>query len=193
MDQIQTYTIKANFRAPALKPDPRGFSNWRQFMAGQKVKGFIPTNSNVPELKIIVTTDGFLVPERVIVEPLVLAVDKASKGTTLPDGTQAKKPVILPKELQDRLNAIKSTDIVKNIVNTSRTSINGLMAGATIGALISLITGKPFFVSVILGGLGGGLVGYGLSRHKDADVLNKPVHMMSDEEKSQLKTGPIEL
>jgi hypothetical protein len=167
MEGLTEYTLSRNFRSPAIKPGQSTFEAYRQYTKGQKVNGYMPETTNV-DVKFIVTSDGYAIPESAIDAP----VKKAEALDTNSISQTVKTPgsVTLPKELQEKLNAIKSTDIIGNIVKTSRSSVNGLMLGAVVGAIISLVWQKPFFASVILTAVAGGATGYVISKPKKITV-----------------------
>lgn len=147
-----TYTLSRNFRAPLLNGG-QSFSKFKQFNASDSVSGYI-TNEATTNQDVVATDDGYLIPVTAINMPR-MATAQAT------DAPQAQKtPADLPKELQDKLNAIKSTDIVGNIVKQSRTSVNGLMIGAGIGLLIAIFRRGNYIPSILLGALGGGYFGY---------------------------------
>jgi hypothetical protein len=165
MEGLTEYTLSRNFRSPAIKPGQSTFEAYRQYTKGQKVNAYMPETTNI-DVKFIVTSDGYAIPESAVDAP----VKKVE--TPAPTSDQLKTPgsVTLPKELQEKLNAIKSTDIIGNIVKTSRSSVNGLMLGAVAGAIISLVWQKPFFASVILTAVAGGATGYVISKPKKIKV-----------------------
>jgi hypothetical protein len=153
--QFEEYTLSRNFRAPRVDSDNRRpFSNFRQFTKGQKVKGYMPT-SNI-DIKFIVTQDNFAIPESAI-------ENIAPKETAAPAGTKPTDTANLT-ELQKKLAEIKSTNVLSSVITKSRQSANGLVAGAAIGAIISFVFKKPFFGSVVICGVAGGLLAYKVAK-----------------------------
>lgn len=166
MSDYLDYTLNQTFRAPAVIVDGKGFSKFKLFPIGSRVKAYVPKEVNV-NIPLVVSIDGFALPQRVLVEKI--------GEVSVPEGTVTveKVPANLPKEWQNRLNAIKSTDIVGNIVNNARSSVNGMLIGAGIGAFVSIVSKKPFFASILVGGLGGGTIGYLFSSHGNKEKYLK--------------------
>ncbi len=167
MENISTYTLSRTFSAPSLS-STTGFAVNKVFKAGDIVKGYATTEAS--GIKLIVTVDNFLIPQSAIDMPVEALPTKAGSATAQSAGNinqgAAKAPLKLPKELQDKLNALTSTDITKNIVGAARSSMNGLLFGAGLGLLFAVFKAKPFLPSILIGAVSGGLLGYGLNKVK---------------------------
>lgn len=97
------------------------------------------------------TKDGFLFPE----SALVIMDSGNSNSSTRSEDSFDEAEVIEPKKNTIPFN-FKSPDFFKK---KSKSSIHGAMAGAVVGLVYALYSGKNKFLFSAVGALGGGLLG----------------------------------
>lgn len=186
---VSEYTLKGNFRAPAVNLQPGDRMTYKSYAAGAKVKGYVLENDDpnvaLTDVPIIITTDNTAIPLNLITKirdveidgkvvdiPAPIPVETAQSpqsGTSVLDG--GKK---IPGRYQEELNKIKQKYVVANVVKKSGNSVNGMIVGAIAGLIFSAIFKKPGFISMMVGTVAGGVIGNTFTKDVNAnDIKNK--------------------
>jgi uncharacterized membrane protein YeaQ/YmgE (transglycosylase-associated protein family) len=179
---VSEYSLKENFRAPAINLAPGAKISYRSYKKGSILKGYVMENDDpnvaLTDVPIIITTDNTAIPLGLISKIRDVEIDgKAvdipaplqieTSGT--PQSDEQKK--IIPTRYQDELNKIKQKYVIANVVKKSRNSVNGMIFGAISGLILSAIFKKPAFISMLLGTVVGGVVGHKLTKNITADQI----------------------
>ncbi len=165
---ISEYTIKRNYPAPRINLKAGEPMAYKTLAAGSVIKGFLydnkdPNASIASDLKMIITEDKlYALPLNVTEFKQDVSIDGKAVAPRPSSITESKSKggYDLPEEIRERFNALKTTDIVGNIVQQSRSSANGLLIGAVGGLATALIFKKPVMFSMLSGAFIGGYIGY---------------------------------
>lgn len=147
------YKLKEDFRAPKANFDARAETQaFNNYTAGQEVIGYSNPGSEETGA-LIIADEEFIIPE-----------SKVTKlyDVTDADGNKVEQPVDysqFPPEIREKLESLKKSSLVHNVVRKSRNSANGLLIGGAIGLAYAVITKKSVWMSVIVGGIIGGCIG----------------------------------
>ncbi len=169
---VSEYTLKGDFRAPAINLGPNARMSYKTFKKGDTVTGYIFENDDpniaLTDIPIIIVDDDHAIPLNHITKIRDVEIDgKAvnipapvqteTAGTPQAQVTDTKSRI--PARYQDELNKIKQKYVVANVVKKSRNSVNGMIIGAIAGLIFSAIFKKPGFVSMLVGTVAGGMIG----------------------------------
>ena len=166
---VSEYTLKGDFRAPAINLEPGARITYKSYSKGATVKGYVmesdDPNVALTDIPIIITTDNTAIPLNHINKTRDVEIDgkavdipapvTAETAQTPQDAAKSK----IPARYQDELNKIKQKYVVANVVKKSRNSVNGMIIGAIAGLVFSAVFKKPGFVSMLVGTVVGGMVG----------------------------------
>ncbi len=181
---ISEYELRQSFPAPRINLKTHEPMSYKTFAAGSKVRGFVFENTDpqvalAPDLQMIITEDRlYAIPMRVISHLKDVSINGKIVPET-PAEAAAKKDITLPQEIRDKLNAIKSSDIIGNVIKNSKNASTGLILGAFAGAVVSIITGRTLVGCAVVGAGIGGFLGYkystsvikeGIKNYSEAEV-----------------------
>lgn len=146
------YTLTSDFLAPrADSVDP---SVARSFAAGDQVQGYLYEGENADNSNPIVIVFGeFAIPTYYLTK--VAELDENGQPIPIIPKSEFQQQT---EDLKEELMSITKNNIVKNIVEKSRQSVNGMLIGGAIGGVTFLIAKKSLFWGIVLGATIGGLI-----------------------------------
>ena len=153
MPDVHTCILINDFRSPKRSANGKGLI-WKNFKAGQKIKGVMHNHATTPDMEVLVikTREGFIIPK----ENLNILPSK-SNFTAIQEAEIIQEN---PRNVNQNLNVqTKPLTLVDNVKSTSKTTINGAMIGAVIGLVYAMIKSKNKLVFASIGAAGGGFVG----------------------------------
>ncbi len=179
---VSEYTLKGDFRAPAVNLEPGARISYKSYAKGALVKGYIMENDDpnvaLTDVPIIITTDNTAIPLNLINKTRDVEIDGQAVDIPAPVTAEtATTPQVdskksrIPGRYQDELNKIKQKYVVANVVKKSRNSVNGMIIGAIAGLVFSAIFKKPGFVSMLVGTVVGGMVGNKFTKNITAEDI----------------------
>ncbi len=188
MEIIEVVFIK-NFMAPRVNLGAGEFMTYMPFKAGQKIKGYIWQGSGSIKAqapKAFITADNkYAIALNAVNNPLAPKQKTLADAPVATSGSGSTSKTIndpadpgyyLPANLAEKLQAIKSTDIIGNIVTTSRASTNGMLVGAISGVAAAVIWKKPILWCMLGGAVAGGYIAYKIKKTgMDEAFKNKDV------------------
>lgn len=191
---ISEYELRKNFNAPRINLGPNEPMSYKGYAAGSKVRGFIYENTDAqiplpPDLQMIITEDKmYAIPMTAINHIKDVSIDGKAVPETAAEKA-AKGDLTLPEEIRNKLNAIKSSDIIGNVIRNSKQSSNGLLLGAVAGAVTAMIMGKSVVGFAALGAIAGGYAGYKYSQYKNTQKV-KDASEINDSKNSAPEITP---
>lgn len=154
---INDYEFRQDFKAPRANLQEGEALTYMAYPAGAHVRGYL-LESNIgqplpPDVQVIITEDEkYAIPAWAVNQ-----IDTAAAAE--------KKEMSLPREIQERLNAIKSSDIVGNVLKTSQGLTSGLGTGAVIGLLYAVVARKNVWLCATVSAVAGAVIGYLISKN----------------------------
>lgn len=181
---ISEYKLKQDFRAPAVNLNPGDRMSYKMFTSGSTVRGYIHENTDpsVPltDIPIIIANDSHAIPLNLITKIRDVEIDGKPVNIPAPGNDTPAAPVPddkkskIPSRYQEELDKIKNKYVVANVVKKSRNSVNGMIIGALAGLVISVAFKKPAFMSMLIGGVAGGVIGNRFTKNiSAADIKSK--------------------
>lgn len=161
---IAEYKLKKDFRAPKINLKQGEMQAYRSYSAGQTATGYVDGSTGA---QLLIIENTYALPLNVLQHVRDIEIDgkpvkevKTEPASTVKkDGTEK---VVVPKEYREKMESIKNTNVVENIVKKSRNSVNGTLIGGIAGLLIAAFSGKSKLMGIVLGATAGGLIGYNL-------------------------------
>jgi len=103
---------------------------------------------NIQGDRVVISQDGYTLPEQYLRE------------VTDPSAIESLQ------NMQASVKKIMSGDMVSDMVRSNQYSIAGSSVGAVVGILLAIFTRRNIFWCGFAGTIGGGFVGYGVSKVK---------------------------
>lgn len=148
---MPNYIVIENFLAPKQELESDGSRLQRQFKKGEfiggKPNGYAKLKGEM--IHVVKEVSGFVIPAKNLKQ-----IDRnyADDG-----GEEAKK-------MNDKVVKIVNRDLLKETLDKSRASMKGVVIGAFSGFAFALAKRKSLMWCGLLGGVSGGLIGYGFNK-----------------------------
>jgi len=155
---MPNYFITDDFTAPKYNTEANGDRLQRLFRKGEYIGGN-PNGYAVYKgkpVKVIKEADGYVIP--------IMYVKKVE---TVFDSDTGEAHEKVNKDVANIVNK----NLASDILDTARKSMTGLTIGAFGGFAIALMKGKSLLWYGLIGGVSGGLIGYGISK----TIINKKI------------------
>ena len=160
---LEEFTVSQNFNAPRVNLKPGEYTSVKFYEKGKKFKGFLYENKPGVKPFVLEATGMYALPMYVL-DRVNKPLPKPAIGTTN----------TLPKELQDRLNQIKNTDIVDGVIKKAQAGSKGLLYGSVAGLAYAVFKKKSIIPCVLIGGFGAAFVNYMFADSQSKTETQKP-------------------
>ena len=149
---MPNYFVITEFTAPKKSVVENGDRLQRVFKVGELIAGKSDGHGKLKGqfVNIILTHDGYVIP-----------ANNLEQVKTKDTSDNAEGDVV---DMHSKVTDIVDREFVKDLMDTSKKSMSGVVVGAFSGFALALFKGKSLFWFGLIGATAGGLIGYSISK-----------------------------